>query len=65
MSRFLALFILVVAFLVGIWLIGMVLKRVVVGGPLRRQPCPHAGCGHPNPHNASYCARCGRELFRE
>lgn len=26
--------------------------------------CPHARCGHRNPQNGIYCARCGRPLRR-
>ena len=26
--------------------------------------CPDENCGHENPANARYCARCGRELPR-
>jgi hypothetical protein len=36
---------------------------ILSGGPRRRPPgveCPE--CGHANPPNARYCARCGREL---
>ena len=46
----------------GLLLIAAVL---VLSGHRRRQPhaeCPDPECGHRNPPNARYCARCGREL---
>ena len=33
-------------------------------GPTALEVCPHARCGHANPHRARFCARCGRALRR-
>jgi hypothetical protein len=33
-------------------------------GATMMEHCPHARCGHANPHRARFCARCGRALRR-
>lgn len=49
--------------------VGLLLVLVgIARSSTRRKPagtgvtCPAEGCGHLNPPNARYCARCGRQL---